>query len=62
MIEKTVTKLTLKEASSKKQDLAYWLSKTPEERVEAVDFLRGQFHGSSSRLQRSARVIQRTQG
>jgi hypothetical protein len=52
----------LKEASSKKQDLAYWLSKTPEERVEAVDFLRGQFHGSSSRLQKSARVIQRTQG
>ena len=62
MLKKTVTKLTLKEASSKKQDLAYWLSKTPEERVEAVDFLRGQFHGSSIRLQRSARVIQRTQG
>ena len=43
MIEKTVTKLTLKEASSKKQDLAYWLSKTSEERVEAVDLLRGNF-------------------
>ena len=58
MIQKIVTKLTLKEAPSKKQGLAYWLSKTPEERVEALEYLRRQFNGSAARLQRSARVIQ----
>ena len=62
MIQKIVTKLTLKEASSTKQDLAYWLSKTPEERVEALEYLRRQFHGNRARLQRTARVIQRSQG
>jgi hypothetical protein len=62
MIQKIVTKLTLKEASSTKPDLVYWLSKTPEERVEALEYLRRQFHGNTARLQRTARVIQRSQG
>lgn len=62
MIRKIVTKLTLKEASSTEQDLTYWLSKTPEERVEALEYLRRQFHGNTARLQRTARVIQRSQG
>ncbi len=61
MIKKTVKKLTAQEASSSKTDLAYWLTKTPAERVEAVDYLRGQYHEGSTRLQRVARVIQRTQ-
>jgi len=62
MIEKVVKKQNLSTYSSIQEDLAYWLSKTPEERVMAVDCLRGQYHGSSTRLQRSARVIQRAQG
>ena len=62
MIQKVVTKLTLEEASSSKQDLAYWLRKTPEERVEALEHLRRQFDGTTTRLQRTARVIQRSQG
>jgi len=62
MIQKTVTKISLKESSNGIRDLTYWLSRTPEERVAAVDYLRRQLHGSSNRLQRSARVIQRTQG
>ena len=62
MIQKTVTKISLKESSSGERDLAYWLSRLPEERVAAVDCLRKQLHGSSTRLQRFARVIQRTQG
>ena len=41
-------------------DLKFWLSKSPEERVEAVDYLRKQVHGSSERLQRVVRVVQRT--
>jgi len=62
MIEKTVKKLDLKRDSSINEDLAYWLSKTPRERIAAIEFLRGQYHGSSARLQRSARVVQQTQG
>ena len=40
-------------------DLAHWLSRPPEERVEAVEYLRKQYYGSTARLQRVARVIQR---
>jgi hypothetical protein len=61
MIQKTATKISLKESSNGIRDLAYWLSRPPDERVAAVDYLRRQLHGSSTRLQRSARVIQRTQ-
>jgi hypothetical protein len=35
-----------KDFNSVKEDLAYWLSKTPEERIEAVELLRKQLHGS----------------
>jgi hypothetical protein len=62
MIEKTVKKLNLKKDSSIKEDLAYWLSKTPQERIEAIEFLRGQYHEGSARLQRSARVVQQIRG
>jgi len=57
MIQKVVNKRDLHDFSSIKEDLIYWLGKTPEERVAAVDYLRNQHHGSTERLQRSARVI-----
>ena len=57
-MEKLVIKRNLK-SSTDKDDLEYWLSRSPEERVSAVEFLRRQYHGSSARLQRSVRVIQR---
>lgn len=60
MVEKIVVKHNVKGFDSIKDDLAYWLSKSPEERVEAVEHLRRQLHGSSGRLQRTARVIQQT--
>jgi hypothetical protein len=60
MIEKSVKKLDLRGSLSVKEDLAYWLSKTPRERIAAIECLRGQFHGSAARLQRSARVVQQT--
>jgi hypothetical protein len=44
-----------------KQNLEYWLSKTPEERLEAVDYLRKQLYGDSVRFQRTVRIIQREQ-
>ncbi|MFQ6113405.1 MAG: hypothetical protein ACE5NG_04860 [bacterium] len=62
MIKKIVTKRSLRESSSIEDDLAYWLTKLPEERVAAVENLRRQYHGSTTRLRSSARVIQRTQG
>ena len=62
MIRKVVNKLTLKDSSSVKGELAYWLSKTAEERIAAVEDLRRQENGSSERLQRTVSVIQQTQG
>ncbi len=40
--------------------LAYWLSKSPGERIEAVEILRKQFNGSAKRFQRTIKVIQQT--
>lgn len=60
MIEKVVRKGNLREFSEIKKNLEDWLSKTPEERVAAVEQLRRQYHGSSARLQRTARVVQRS--
>jgi hypothetical protein len=51
MIKKVVKKYRI-------EDLAYWLSKSSEERISAVEILRRQYHGNTARLQRSARVIQ----
>jgi len=36
--KKIVRKISLKDQTN--YDLEYWLSKTPEERIEAVEFLR----------------------
>jgi hypothetical protein len=59
MIQKIVQKHRLQERTTTQDDLAYWLSKTPEERVATVDYLRRQYYGNATRLQRVARVIQR---
>jgi len=61
LMQRVVRKGKLREVSEVKDNLSYWLSKTPEERVGAVEYLRRRLHGSSARLQRSARVIQRSQ-
>ena len=54
MIKKVIKKFNLKE---KGDDLAYWLSKSPKERIEAVEILRKQFNGTTKRFQRIIRVI-----
>jgi hypothetical protein len=38
MIQKIVQKHRLQERTATHDDLAYWLSKTPEERVATVDY------------------------
>jgi hypothetical protein len=60
MIEKVVRKADLASFSEPKENLAYWLSRSPSERVEAVEELRRQRHGDSARLQRVARVTDLT--
>ena len=45
-----------------KENLRYWLTRPPEERLDAVDELRRQAYGDPQRLQRVARVIQQAQG
>ncbi len=59
MIQKVVTKKIIKDVDSITEDLKFWLKKTPEERIATVEYLRRQHDGSTARLQRSARVIQR---
>lgn len=38
--------------------LAYWLSRPPRERIEAVEILRKQFNGNTEGFQRIIRIIQ----
>ena len=59
MIMKVVRKSSLHNFQSARVDLSYWLSRPVEERVATVDYLRKQYYGSTERLQRVARVIQR---
>ncbi|MBU1260611.1 MAG: hypothetical protein KKE31_04100 [Planctomycetes bacterium] len=40
-----------------KENLQYWLTKTPQERLEVVDYLRSQVNGNTERLQRVVKVI-----
>ncbi len=61
MNRKIVKKYRLGDKAEIKNDLAFWLSKTPEERLSAVEYLRRQFHGNTQRLQRVARITNRTQ-
>ena len=57
MIRKVVRRGKLTEQAA--GDLAYWLSRPPAERIEAVEILRRQHDGSAARLQRVARVLER---
>lgn len=62
MIKKVFKIKDLKDGSSQKQDLNYWLSRPPEDRIAAVEYLRRQYDGSTARLQRIAKVIERSCG
>jgi hypothetical protein len=60
MIAKVVTKYQLDTMSEIRENLRYWLSLPPGERVSSVEILRRQRHGISGRLQRVARVTELT--
>jgi len=59
MIQKVVVKKNMLTEDSCKEDLVYWLSRTPEERLDAVEILRRQFHGTGARLQRSVNITRK---
>jgi len=57
-MQKVIHKSTLDDQAN--GDLKYWLSKTPAERIAAVEYLRLQHHGKIERLQGTVRIIQQT--
>jgi len=59
MIERVIAKKNLRDYSEIRENLLFWLSKTPEERIAAVERLRRDRDGSAGRLYRVARVVQR---
>jgi hypothetical protein len=58
MIEKVV-RIRKLDSDTRREDLAFWLTRPPAERIAAVDCLRRQLHGRAARLQRTARVVSR---
>jgi hypothetical protein len=61
MIRKVVQKHRLDRDFEIRQNLEYWLSRPPEERLEAVEILRRQVYEDIPRLQRVVRVIKLSQ-
>ena len=57
MIEKVVTKRKLDEVSQRQADLEYWLSRPPEERIQAVFKLRKMFNADDGRIRRVCKVV-----
>ena len=62
MIRKVVQIHRMGSFSEIRQNLEYWLSRPPEERLTEVEELRREYYGDSPRLQRVARVVQQAQG
>jgi hypothetical protein len=60
VIEKVVRKLKLGDPAPEREDLEYWLSRPPEERVAQIERLRREWYGPLPRLQRVARVAQQS--
>ena len=60
-IDKVITKVRLEDQSS---DLSFWLSKTPQERIAALELIRNEYnrgeYGPDIRLQRVCRVVKQT--
>ena len=62
MIRKIVQKHKMDRDFEIRQNLEYWLSRPPEERIEAVEIFRRQVYGEDTpRLQRVVRIIKLSQ-
>ncbi len=60
MNRKVMKTYRMDEYDEVKENLRYWLSRPPEERLDAVDELSYEWHGDQ-RLQRTARIVQQAQ-
>ena len=40
-------------ADNNNEDLVYWMSKSPHERIEAVEYLRSMYYGDTARRSKS---------
>ncbi len=58
-MKKIIKKANLSRFSEVKENLKYWLSLLPEERISAVESLRRQSYGVSERLQRISKITKR---
>jgi hypothetical protein len=56
-LDKTAFKIIKKGEEAKASD--YWLTQSPEKRISAIEFLRKQYNGTESRLQRVYRITHR---
>lgn len=61
-MEKVVAIRPLHDPDAAKRDREYWMSKTPAERVDAIEYLIRQFYGRNVRLERVLRVVKRERG
>ncbi len=61
-IEKIVVKKKMTKNDEQSENLKFWLSKSPQERIEAVEILRRQYAECSERLQRVVRIIKLKKG
>jgi hypothetical protein len=59
-IKIVMARKNLKESTSAGEDRQYWFSRSPAERIEAVEILRREFYGNAIGLQRIVRVVERT--
>ena len=55
-MEKIIHKCRVGEEQHDVRDVEYWLSRTPVERISAVETLRRQYHGETGRLRRTVRI------
>ena len=61
MIKKVVTIRSLHDRSAEREDVAYWLSRPPGERMDAIEELRRHFYGELPRIPKVARVLRQSE-
>jgi len=60
MIERVVKKIPLRKEGNPRDELNFWRTQSVEARLSAVENLRRQADGNTARLQRTAKIIQRS--
>jgi hypothetical protein len=58
-MQKIIKKSDLHDTDAARRDLEFWLSRTPEERVSAVEILRRQHYGDMGRIKKMIRKFRR---